>query len=125
MNLHLVDINLTVVEAWRSAFRQYPEVSIQQENILAVAEGTIVSPANSYGFMDGGIDAVYLKFFGLRIQSAVQEAIARRPNGMLPVGACIVVRSLIQISGITARIPHKSTPLVYYTELVQYRNPGR
>ena len=64
MQLHLVDINSAVVDAWRSAFREFPEVSVQCNDLLAVAENTIVSPANSLGYMDGGIDAAYLEFFG-------------------------------------------------------------
>ena len=43
--------------------------------------------------MDGGIDFAYLDFFGLQIQSAVQDAITWRPNGMLPVGSCEIVRT--------------------------------
>lgn len=50
-----------------------------------MAEHCVVSPANSYGFMDGGIDAAYRSFFGLQIERTVQEAVARRPEGRLPV----------------------------------------
>jgi O-acetyl-ADP-ribose deacetylase (regulator of RNase III) len=43
--------------------------------------------------MDGGIDAAYHAFFGSQIERAVQEAIARRPEGHLPVGASMIVRT--------------------------------
>ena len=93
MHLHLVDVNAAVVEAWKVAFDGFPEVSVQHGDILAVAHNTVVSPANSLGFMDGGIDAAYLAFFGPQIQSKVQDAIRRRPDGQLPVGASLIVRT--------------------------------
>jgi O-acetyl-ADP-ribose deacetylase (regulator of RNase III) len=39
-------------------------VTVHQVSILDVACDAVVSPANSFGFMDGGIDAVYLSLFG-------------------------------------------------------------
>jgi len=93
MTLHLVGVNAQLVRAWRKAFRRFPEVSIHKGDILGIAEHCIVSPANSYGFMDGGIDLAYRKFFGAQIERTVQEAIARRPEGHLPVGAALVVRT--------------------------------
>lgn len=93
MNLHLVDFNADLVAAWKDAFRPFPEVSVQQGDLLEIATNCVVSPANSYGFMDGGIDAVYCGFFGRSIERTVREAIARRPEGHLPVGASLVVRT--------------------------------
>lgn len=93
MRLHLVDVNAHVVAAWEEAFRAFPEVKICEADILKVAENTIVSPANSFGFMDGGIDAAYLKFFGLKMQSQVQDAMSSRLEGHLPIGASIVIRT--------------------------------
>jgi O-acetyl-ADP-ribose deacetylase (regulator of RNase III) len=93
MRLHLVDADPEVVAALRDAFRSFPEVEVARGNLLAVAHNTVVSPANSYGFMDGGIDRAYLDFFGTAIEGRVREAIARRPEGHLPVGASLVIRT--------------------------------
>jgi O-acetyl-ADP-ribose deacetylase (regulator of RNase III) len=93
MNLHLVDFNGHLVNAWVKAFEQFPEVTIQQGDLLAVARHCVVSPANSYGFMDGGIDAAYRAFFGAQIERTVQDAVTRRPEGHLPVGASLAVRT--------------------------------
>jgi O-acetyl-ADP-ribose deacetylase (regulator of RNase III) len=93
MNLHLVDFDGSLVNAWVKAFKPFPEVTIQQGDLLTVARHCVVSPANSYGFMDGGIDAWYRAFFGTQIERAVQDAINRRPEGHLPVGARLVVRT--------------------------------
>ncbi|HEY7331124.1 MAG TPA: macro domain-containing protein [Gemmataceae bacterium] len=91
MRLYLVDDHPDLIEALRHAFAAFPEVSVTCGNILAVAENTLVSPANSRGYMDGGIDRRYLDFFGQRLQQTVQEAIQRRPEGLLPVGAALIV----------------------------------
>lgn len=93
MRLHLVDHDPDVVSAWRQTFAAYPEVTIEQANLLSVAHNTVVSPANSHGFMDGGIDLTYMTFFGPHIQEIVQDAIAQRPEGHLPVGASLIVRT--------------------------------
>ncbi len=93
MNLHLVDTNSELVEELRKAFQSAPEVDCVCGDILELARHVLVSPANSYGFMDGGIDAAYTAFFGKRIQSIVQEAVNRRPEGYLPVGASLAVRT--------------------------------
>ena len=91
MKLHLIDINAALVRAWQAEFAAFPEVDIQCDNILSVAHHCIVSPANSHGFMDGGIDDQYRHFFGTQIERTVQHAIRLRPQGVLPVGSSLVV----------------------------------
>lgn len=91
--LHLIDIDEEVVEAWKVAFRDFPDVVIRCGDLLSFAENCVVSPANSYGFMDGGIDAAYCSFFGAEIEDKVRSAIEARADKILPVGASLVVRT--------------------------------
>ena len=100
MKLHLVDTDSVLVEAWREAFAPFPGATVQQGDLLAVAFNAIVSPANGYGFMDGGIDAAYVEFFGKRIETKIRDTIGQRPEGYLPVGASLAV------STGHPRIPH-------------------
>jgi len=93
MNLHLVDLNSDLIRAWTDAFSPFPEVTIEHGDLLAVARHCVVSPANSFGFMDGGIDAAYRAFFGAHIETKVREAVTRRPEGHLPVGASLVIQT--------------------------------
>jgi O-acetyl-ADP-ribose deacetylase (regulator of RNase III) len=93
MILHLVDKNPNVVESWQDAFAGIPGVDFCCDDILNVARNCLVSPANSYGYMDGGIDLVYCTFFGPNIQRRVVDEISRRPEGLLPVGASLLVRT--------------------------------
>ena len=89
--LLLVDRNPELVSALTLAFAAYPEVQVLEDDILRVAQGCLVSPANSAGFMDGGIDRLYLEFFGLGLQARVQDAIHRRYKGPMPIGAGLAV----------------------------------
>ncbi|ATC63219.1 AraC family transcriptional regulator [Nibricoccus aquaticus] len=91
MRLHFVDQNQDVVAALGRAFSSFPEVTVSFGDILDVAEVSVVSPANSYGFMDGGIDAVYRRHFGQQIEDKVRAAVAARPEGYLPLGTSLVI----------------------------------
>lgn len=68
-------------------------VTIHRGSILDVECDAVVSPANSFGFMDGGIDGVYLDHFGPEIQTRVRRAIFDRHHGELLVGAADVVET--------------------------------
>src|SRR5215469_6183650 len=91
MRLHLVDRNPEIVRAWKKAFAADPEIDISAGDILTAATICVVSPANSYGVMDGGIDARYTEFFGLRPQTELQQYIATK--GKLLVGESALVRT--------------------------------
>jgi len=64
-------------------------VSIFQDNILNSTYNTLVSPANSFGFMDGGLDMIYTLRFGPSLQKRVQQLIQTEKNGELLVGDTI------------------------------------
>ncbi|MDR8407845.1 macro domain-containing protein [Nonomuraea sp. 3-1Str] len=89
----LADVNAEVVETWRSAFADTPEIEILQASILDQRVDAWVSPTNSRGRMDGGVDAVIKKYLGAGIQLRVQRAIRDRFGGSLPVGSAVCVPS--------------------------------
>lgn len=62
------------------------------EEITTAKYDTIVSPANSFGFMESGIDAYYLRFFGNDLQIAVQNVIKQKYHGELPVGRGMLLK---------------------------------
>ena len=82
-----------LASAWDRRCGELDFVNVHRGSILDVECDAVVSPANSFGFMDGGIDAVFREFFGVQIEQTVQDAINRRPEGQLPVGASLVVRT--------------------------------
>lgn len=93
MELHLVDQNPAVVTAWQTSFANVEGVFIHYGDILLIAEEAIDSPANSYGYMDGGIDDLYIKFFGLKIQTILHKVIEKRSEGYLPVGCAETIKT--------------------------------
>src|SRR5262245_37218837 len=51
----------------------------------------MVSPANSFGIMDGGLDLAIRNALGAGIQADVQRMILERHHGEIPVGAAEIV----------------------------------
>lgn len=91
MQIVLRDHNPHIVMAWTDAVGHYAGVHIGVGNLLRAHVDAVVSPANSFGFMDGGIDLAYRAHFGLGLQNRVQHVIATRYAGECPVGAAFVV----------------------------------
>jgi len=91
LQIILCDINIRIVEAWQARFRGVPEVTAVHGNIFDVKADALVSPANSFGFMDGGLDAAISQFFKGTIQVKVQRLIREKHFGGLPVGQAEVV----------------------------------
>lgn len=89
----LTDVNAKVVQAWQAAFADTPEVEIHEGSILTRHVDAWVSPTNSRGLMDGGVDAVIKRHLGAGIQLRVQRAIRDQFGGSLPVGSAVCVPS--------------------------------
>ncbi|MEV0382826.1 macro domain-containing protein [Nonomuraea sp. NPDC050643] len=89
----LVDTNAKVVHEWLAAFADTPEVEIHKGSILDQQVDAWVSPTNSRGRMDGGVDGVIKRHLGAGIQLRVQRAIRDRFEGSLPVGSAVCVPS--------------------------------
>lgn len=89
----LTDTNASVVEAWRAAFSDTPEIWIRKGSILDEKVDAWVNPTNSRGRMDGGADAAIKRHLGAGIQLRVQRAIRDRFGGRLPVGSATCVPS--------------------------------
>lgn len=91
MKIILTDLHSKVIDAWHQVFKNDDTVEIVHGSIFDVACDAIVSPANSFGFMDGGIDMAISRHFGWHVQERVQEAIKLRHHGELLVGMADIV----------------------------------
>lgn len=87
---HLRDRGGEMVAAWG---RQFAGVVPAVGDILGVPVDAVVSPANCFGFMNGGIDAVYTRRFGRQVEDRLREVIARDWDGELPVGLAVVIET--------------------------------
>jgi O-acetyl-ADP-ribose deacetylase (regulator of RNase III) len=99
-------------DAWNKYLGDLDFISIHQGDILKEPSDCVVSPANSFGYMDGGIDRLYTKFFGQQLQERLQYEITEYCNGELLVGQalCISTRHThipYMISAPTMRLPTK------------------
>ena len=95
MKLYLRDRNPAMLLAWQEFFKNEKDVNVSIGNIFD--EGpwldceAIISPANSFGFMDGGIDFVYSTFFGWNVQDMLREELWTKYNGELLVGQAEII----------------------------------
>ena len=76
--------------AWEGYFSPGPAVEIIQGDICQIPCDAVVSPANSFGFMDGGLDHALSERFGWDLQERLQEEISGLPVGELLVGQTLV-----------------------------------
>ncbi len=86
MNLIFVGPEQDVVSAWEEHFQGYAQVSVQAGSIFEVDCDALVSPANSFGYMDGGLDMLISEFFGWHVQERLQDLIRNKHHGELLVG---------------------------------------
>jgi O-acetyl-ADP-ribose deacetylase (regulator of RNase III) len=93
MKIVLTAIDEPLAEAWERFCGDLDFVRVHRGSIFDVACDAIVSPANSYGFMDGGIDYLYSRRFGWGVQKRLQSAIRERHHGELLVGAAEIVET--------------------------------
>ena len=97
MNIKLIDISKPLTEAWQEEFWNYapetPElkVTVHCGSIFDHPCDAIVSPANSFGFMNGGLDYYLSEYLGWHVQDRVQEKIQQEYDGELLVGQSLIV----------------------------------
>ena len=127
VNFYLCDLNENIVKSWMEDFSEFSNFHITQTEVIEkynelkrdVNYGVaIVSPANSFGDMQGGIDYVYFTHFGYMLEENVISAIQNKKYGELVVGDSIIVNindSDLLIVAPTMRIPMciKNTINVY------------
>ena len=108
--IHLRDVNPSVCYAWQEAFAGVANVDVAHGDIFAESADAVISPANSFGFMDGGIDLVYSQRFGWQLQKRLQEVIRFSFSGELPVGMALIIETSNEgipylVSAPTMRVP--------------------
>lgn len=90
--LILVDPNPSVFSALHVAFDPHPAVEVVQDYFEKLpAFDCMVSAANSFGIMDGGVDLAIINYFGMDLQYRVQERIIHGFKGEQPVGTSFIV----------------------------------
>lgn len=87
----LTAVDAPLAAAWQRWCGDLRCVEVHRGSIFDATCDAVVSPANSFGFMDGGIDRLYVEFFGGVVQERVQACIRGCHGGELLVGQADVV----------------------------------
>lgn len=87
----LIDTNPQVTDAWAKVFAGVPNFTVICDSIFNHPCDVIVSPANSFGFMNGGIDFAISKTLGWHIEKKVQNLIREKYYGELLIGQADIV----------------------------------
>jgi O-acetyl-ADP-ribose deacetylase (regulator of RNase III) len=111
-SLILTDPKADLCDAWKTAFEPYTEVKVVNDYFENLPEfDCMVSAANSFGLMDGGVDFAIINFFGGELQKRVQEVILRDYLGEQPVGTCFIVETGVDKHPYLAHTPTMRVPM--------------
>ncbi len=110
MRIIIADLNKNLIDECKKQLHTIPFISYYHGSILNIKCDAIVSPANSFGFMDGGIDKVLSLHFGWEIQKKLQKLIREKHYGELLVGNAEIIETQNSkvpyiISAPTMRVP--------------------
>ncbi len=96
IDIYLLDINPGITNAWKKEFASYNNFHIITDDFEHFMDThkdieCVVSPANSFGYMDGGYDKAITDYFGLEVEKEVQRFINTYLFGEQPAGTSIIV----------------------------------
>lgn len=128
MKIQLIDLNKGMCDQWNLHFKDCKDVIVHHGDFFSLSTDCVVSPANSFGFMDGGLDMVITERLGWQVQEKLQTQIKEKYFGELLVGQVELVETEVEeipfcISAPTMRVPLilKDTLNVYLASKAIFR----
>ena len=108
--LYLIDAKPELCDKWRQVFSSYSEVEVLTGDYFQQSADAIVSPANSFGIMDGGLDLAIRNKLGFQVETDIQEVILNKYHGEMPIGNAEIINTnhdqwSYMIAAPTMRIP--------------------
>ena len=91
VTISLCDKNAEVAQTLANHFQDVDGVEVLAGDLFDLDCDALVSPANSFGDMSGGIDQQIDRFYAGAAQRAAMDRIAGRFHGELPVGMATVI----------------------------------
>jgi O-acetyl-ADP-ribose deacetylase (regulator of RNase III) len=92
LKLILVDPNPDLCRAFKKHFKGLTKVKVINGLFEQLPEfDCVVSAANSFGLMDGGVDLSIVGFFGVEVMDRVQQHIIDEYMGEQPVGTSFIL----------------------------------
>jgi len=92
MKIYLCAREDDLFNAWKFYCDHHDFVVPTRQDIMSIDADAIVSPANSFGHMSGGIDLLYRNYFGKVIESDLRNKIHSKFNNELYVGQATSIR---------------------------------
>ena len=89
----LIDRAPSLVAAWTQCFSDHSEFEALEADFFSRPADAMVSPANSFGIMDGGLDLAIRDRLGFEVQREAQRVILERHHGELHVGQAEVIET--------------------------------
>lgn len=110
----LCAVDEPLARAWQAVAEGHPRVRVHHGSVLDVQVQAVVSPANSFGWMRAGVDAVYAEVFP-NVEQTVRSGVLAFHGGELPVGEALIVPTGVPmpawlISAPTMRSPGELLP---------------
>jgi O-acetyl-ADP-ribose deacetylase (regulator of RNase III) len=110
----LLDRERRLAAAWKEAFSDVAAVEVVHGDFFSTEAEAMVSPANSFGIMDGGLDRAIRDVLGAGVERRVRDRIIEHHHGELPVGLAEVVatddaRWPLLVCAPTMRIPESAS----------------
>jgi len=91
--LVLADLQYGLCREFEQKFEGVEKVSVHHGQFEDVDFDCVVSAANSFGLMDGGVDGAITMMFGEQLMKRVQTRIINEFGGEQPVGTSFVIRA--------------------------------
>lgn len=97
IKIYLLDINPMMTNEWNRVFKNYNNITVVHNDLNTFLKNTpvdcLVSPANSYGLMDGGYDYAITTWYGSDLMNKVQEYIINELYGEQTIGTAICIQT--------------------------------
>lgn len=90
--LILSAITEDLFKAFKKHFEKFPQVEVVFKSFEQVQFDCVVSAANSFGLMDGGVDQCITDYYGIQMMQRVQVQVIKEYYGEQPVGTSMIVR---------------------------------
>ena len=121
MKLILIAPEIELYKAFQKSFSYFPNVEIVNDRFEWLTDyDCLVSPANSFGMMDGGMDAAIINFFGRSLEERVQRRILDDYLGEQPVGTSIIIKTEHPKHPFLAHTPTMRVPMKIQDKDVPY-----
>lgn len=112
------DLNDKICQLWAEKFKNIDQVEIVNDNIFKLKADGLISPANSFGDMGGGIDRLIDQYYNGRAQQLLRDEINREFFGELPVGMATILQMRTQNFGYLIAAPTMRVPGILRKESI-------